>query len=252
MAYFDLTGQTAVVTGAATGIGEAVSRRLAAAGANVVLADLDVKGATAVAKTIAAANDGRASAIQIDITDPKSVGKVVGEVSKAAGQIDIWINNAGIVGKIAPLWEFTDADWDRVVKVNMSGVFYCCRTVIPVMRRRKYGRIVNVSSVAGKEGNPNQAGYSATKGAVIALTKALAKEVALDGICVNAVAPAVVRTRVLDTVTPEQIDYMTSKIPMRRTGTVEEVAAVVHYLASPDCSFVTGQCHDASGGRATY
>jgi len=177
---------------------------------------------------------------------------VVSEVSKLTGRIDIWVNNAGITGKIAPLWDWTDQDWDQVVKVNMTAVFYCCRAVIPVMRERKYGRIVNVSSVAGKEGNPNQAGYSATKAAVIALTKALAKEVALDGICVNAVAPAVVRTRVLNTVTREQIDYMTSKIPMRRAGTVEEVAAVVHYLASPDCSFVTGQCHDASGGRATY
>jgi len=252
MGYFDLTGQTAVVTGAATGIGEAVSRRLARVGARVVLADIDLHGATEVARSISKENDGRASAIEVDVTDPASINKVVDEVAKRDGGIDIWVNNAGIVGKIAPLWDITDEDWDNVVKVNMTGVFYCCRAVLPIMRRREYGRIVNISSVAGKEGNPNQAGYSATKGAVIALTKALAKEVALDGICVNAVAPAVVRTRVLDTVTPEQIDYMTSKIPMRRTGTVEEVAAVVHYLASPDCSFVTGQCYNASGGRATY
>ena len=162
------------------------------------------------------------------------------------------VNNAGIAGKVAPLWEQSDEDWEQVLRVNATGVFQCCRAVIGHMRDRKYGRIVNIASVAGKEGNPNMTGYSASKAAVIAFTKSLAKEVALDGICVNAVAPAVVKTRILDDVTPEQIEYMTSKIPMRRTGTPEEIAAVVHYLASPDCSFVTGQCHDASGGRATY
>ena len=167
-------------------------------------------------------------------------------------KIDVWVNNAGVVGKPAPLWEQSDEDWERLIRVNMTGVFYCCRAVVPIMRERHYGRIVNISSIAGKEGNPNMSGYSATKAAVIAFTKALAKEVVREGICVNSVAPAVIKTRVLDQLSAEQLSYMTERIPMRRAGTPEEVAAVVHYLASPDCSFVTGQCHDASGGRATY
>jgi 3-oxoacyl-[acyl-carrier protein] reductase len=168
------------------------------------------------------------------------------------GRIDILVNNAGIAGRAAPLWEQTPEDWRAVMAVNLDGVFHCCRAVIPHMRQRRYGRIVNIASIAGKEGNPNMTAYSASKAGVIAFTKALAKEVALEGICVNSVAPAVVRTRILDQLTPEQINYMTSRIPMRRTGTPEEIAAVVHFLASPDCSFVTGQCYDASGGRATY
>ncbi len=252
MAYFDLTGQTAVVTGAATGIGEAVARRLANAGARVAVADINVEGATAVAKSIAAATNGRAFPQPIDVTSRESVEKAVREVLARTQRIDIWVNNAGIAGRAAPLWEQTDEDWERIIAVNMTSVFYCCRAVIPIMRQRKYGRIVNIASIAGKEGNPNMTAYSATKAAVIAFTKALAKEVAEEGICVNSVAPAVVRTQILDQLTPEQVDYMVQRIPMKRTGTPEEIAAVVHYLASPDCSFVTGQCHDASGGRATY
>ena len=168
------------------------------------------------------------------------------------GRIEIWVNNAGIAGKAAPIWEQSDHDWHSVIQVNLTGAFYCCRAVLPHMRERKYGRIVNIASIAGKEGNPNMVAYSASKAGVIALTKSLAKEVALDGICVNSIAPAVVRTHILDQLTQEQVDYMTQRIPMRRTGKPEEIAAVVHYLASPDCSFVTGHCHDASGGRATY
>lgn len=252
MGYFDLTGQTAVVTGAATGIGEAIARRLAGAGAKVGLADIDVKGVTEVARSIAATTNGRAFPVSIDITARESVEKAVQEVMSLTGRIDVWVNNAGIAGRAAPLWEQTDEDWQRLIAVNMTGVFYCCRAVIPVMRKRDYGRIVNIASIAGKEGNPNMTGYSATKAAVIAFTKSLAKEVAQEGICVNSVAPAVVRTQILDQLTEQQIEYMTERIPMRRTGTPEEIAAVVHYLASPDCSFVTGQCHDASGGRATY
>ncbi len=252
MAYFDLSGQTAVVTGAATGIGEAIARRLAGAGATVAVADIHFKGAERVAASIAAEHDGRAFAVALDVTDPASANAAVAAVLARTGRIDIWVNNAGIAGKAAPLWEQTDEDWHRVMRVNLDGVFYCSRAVITHMRERKYGRIVNIASIAGKEGNPNMTAYSASKAAVIAFTKSLAKEVALDGICVNSVAPAVVRTQILEQLTPEQIDYMTQRIPMRRTGTPEEIAAVVHYLASPDCSFVTGQCHDASGGRATY
>ena len=240
---FDLAGQTAVVTGAATGIGEAIARRLATAGASVVVADTNIEGAKTVAQSLAS---GRA--IQLDVSDRNSVQGAFSQIVR----VDILVNNAGIGGKAAPLWEQTDEDWQRIIAVNLTGVFHCCRAVIEQMRANKYGRIVNIASIAGKEGNPNMTGYSATKAAVIGFTKSLAKEVALDGICVNAVAPAVVQTRILDQLTPQQVDYMTQRIPMRRTGKPEEIAAVVHFLASPDCSFVTGQCYDASGGRATY
>jgi 3-oxoacyl-[acyl-carrier protein] reductase len=252
MGFFELTGQTAVVTGAATGIGEAIAHRLARAGATVAVADIDAEGATQTAEAIAASAGAPSFAVPTDITDPDSVSRAFGEVLARTGRIDVLVNNAGIAGRAAPLWEQTDTDWQQVIAVNLNGVFHCCRAVISHMRERRYGRIVNISSIAGKEGNPNMTGYSSTKAAVIAFTKSLAKEVALDGICVNAVAPAVVRTRILDQLTPTQIEYMTSRIPMRRTGTPEEIAAVVHFLASSDCSFVTGQCYDASGGRATY
>jgi len=245
---FSLQGQTAVVTGAATGIGEAIARRLSAAGAKVAVADLDLEGATRVAQSIA----GAAFPIAIDITRADLVKQAIEDVITRTGQIDVLVNNAGIAGRAAPLWEQTDEDWQQVIAVNMTGVFNCCRAVISHMRSRKYGRIVNVASIAGKEGNPNMTGYSATKAAVIAFTKSLGKEVATEGICVNAITPAVVRTRILGQLTQAQIDYMTERIPMRRTGTPEEIAAVVHFLASPDCSFVTAQCYDASGGRATY
>jgi NAD(P)-dependent dehydrogenase (short-subunit alcohol dehydrogenase family) len=245
---FQLTGQTAIVTGAATGIGEAIARRLARAGATIAVADLNREGAQAVATSIG----GESFGVSIDISRSDSVNQAVAEVLKQRGQIDILVNNAGLGGKAAPLWEQTDEDWQRIIAVNMTGVFNCCRAVITHMRGRKYGRIVSIASIAGKEGNPNMTGYSATKAAVIGFTKSLAKEVALDGICVNSVAPAVIRTKILEQLTEAQIDYMTRRIPMRRTGTTEEIAAVVHFLASPDCSFVTGQCYDASGGRATY
>jgi NAD(P)-dependent dehydrogenase (short-subunit alcohol dehydrogenase family) len=245
---FDLTGQTAIVTGAATGIGEAIARRLAAAGATVAVADLDVAGARGVSDTLG----NRSFPVRIDIAKSEAVRQAVAEILEQTGRIDILVNNAGIAGKAAPLWEQTDEDWQQILDVNLTGVFNCCRAVIQHMRERKYGRIVNIASIAGKEGNPNMTGYSSTKAAVIGFTKSLGKEVATDGICVNAVAPAVVRTRILDQLTDAQIDYMTQRIPMRRTGKPEEIAAVVHFLASPDCSFVTGQCYDASGGRATY
>jgi 3-oxoacyl-[acyl-carrier protein] reductase len=174
------------------------------------------------------------------------------EIAARTGRIDILVNNAGIAGKAAPIWEQTDEDWRDMIAVNLLGVVYCTRAVIAYMRGRKYGRIVNIASIAGKEGNPNMSPYSATKAGVIAFTKSVAKEVATEGICVNSVTPAVVRTHILDQLTEQQVDYMTQRIPMRRTGTPEEIAAVVHFLASPDCSFVTGQCYDASGGRATY
>lgn len=245
---FELSGQTAIVTGAATGIGEAIARRLAKAGAAVAVADLNSAGAAEVARSMG----GDAFPLPVDISRSDSVNAAVAEALSRRGQIDILVNNAGIAGKAAPLWEQTDDDWREIIAVNLMGAVYCTRAVIPHMRRRKYGRVVNIASIAGKEGNPNMSPYSATKAAVIAFTKSVGKEVATDGICVNAVAPAVIRTHILDQLTEEQVDYMTQRIPMRRTGTTEEIAAVVHFLASPDCSFVTGQCYDASGGRATY
>ena len=246
--FLDLTGQTAIVTGAATGIGEAIARRLASAGATVAIADLNGEGAAEVARSIG----GTAFPVALDITQSSSADAAVAAVVARTGRVDILVNNAGIAGKAAPLWEQTDEDFRQIIAVNLLGVFHCARAVIAHMRSRKYGRIVNIASIAGKEGNPNMSGYSATKAAVIGFTKSIAKEVATDGICINAVAPAVIRTRILDQLTAVQVDYMTERIPMRRTGKPEEIAAVVHFLASPDCSFVTGQCYDASGGRATY
>lgn len=247
MAFFDLTGQTAIVTGGAQGIGEAIARRLAAAGARVVIADIDKEGAAAVAASLPGG-----IAVEVDITKLASTDAAVAAVLAETGRIDILVNNAGIGGKAAPLWEQTSEDWDRIVAVNLTSIFNFCKSVIGPMRERGYGRIVNIASIAGKEGNPNMTGYSATKAGVIGFTKSLAKEVAKEGITVNAVSPAVVRTKILEQLTPEQVAYMTARIPIGRTGEPSEIAAVVHYLASPDASFVTGQVADASGGRATY
>jgi 3-oxoacyl-[acyl-carrier protein] reductase len=249
--FFDLSGQVAVVTGAGQGIGEAIAVRLAKAGAEVAAADLRIEAADRVAADIVS-QGGRAFAVQADVSNRASVEAMFRQVVDKAGRIDVLVNNAGIAGRAAPVWEQTDEDWQSVVDVNLKGVFLCCRAVLPGMRERGYGRIVNISSVAGKEGNPNMVPYSATKAGVIALTKSVAKEVATENICLNAVTPTVIRTPILNQLTDEQIEYMTSRIPRRRTGTVEEVAAVVHFLCSPDCSFVTGQTYDVSGGRSTF
>jgi 2-dehydro-3-deoxy-L-rhamnonate dehydrogenase (NAD+) len=245
---FQLTGQVAIVTGAATGIGAAIASRLTRAGATLVILDLNLKGA----KLVAEALGNGAFALESDVSDAGSVRAAVDAVLARTGRIDVLVNNAGVAGPAAPTWEQTDENWQRNIAVNLTGVFNCCRAVVPHMRSRGYGRIVNIASIAGKEGNPNMSPYSATKGAVIAFTKSLGKELATDGICVNAVAPAVVQTEILDQLTPAQVSYMTDRIPMKRTGKPEEIAAVVHFLSSPDCSFVTAQCYDASGGRATY
>lgn len=243
MVFLDLTGHTAIVTGAATGIGEAIARRLSEAGAVVYIADVDVSAAERTAGTMP-----NAHGVEMDVTSARSVTRALAGISR----VDVLVNNAGIAGRAAPLNEQSEEEWNRIVAVNLTGVFHCTRAVLPGMCERRYGRIVNIASIAGKEGNPNMVPYSATKAAVIGFTKAVAKEVATEGICINAVAPAVVQTAILDQLTPQQVAYMTDKIPMRRTGKPEEIAAVVHFLSSPDCSFVTGQCYDASGGRATY
>lgn len=245
---FELTGQTAIVTGAGTGIGEAIAQRLAGAGARVAVVDIDGNAAQDVAAKLGAGAFGLAA----DVTHASQVQATVEKVIATAGSLEILVNNAGLAGRAAPIWEQSDSDWHRVMDLNINAVFYFCRAVLPHMRANGYGRIVNIASIAGKEGNPNMVAYSASKAAVIGLTKSIGKEVATEGICVNAVAPAVIRTKILDQLTPTQVDYMVQRIPMKRTGKPEEVAAVVHFLASRDCSFVTGQCYDVSGGRATY
>ncbi len=245
---FELTGQTAIVTGAGSGIGEVIATRLAQAGARVAVADID----EAMAQSVAARIGGRTFGLQVDVTNVEQVQAAIATVIDFAGSLEILVNNAGIAGRAAPIWEQTDDDWHRVMNININAPFYMCRAALPHMRARGYGRIVNIASIAGKEGNPNMVAYSASKAAIIGLTKSIAKEVATEGICINAVAPAVIRTRLLEQLTPAQVDYMVQRIPMKRTGQPEEVAAVVHFLASRDCSFVTGQCYDVSGGRATY
>jgi 2-dehydro-3-deoxy-L-rhamnonate dehydrogenase (NAD+) len=247
-AMFSLAGRTAIVTGAATGIGQAIAIRLADAGATIAVADVNLPGAEKVAASL----PNGSFSVDANVTEATSVARAVKQVIERTGQIDILVNNAGIAGRAAYIWEQTDEDWQRNIAINLTGVFNFCRAVVPYMRSRSYGRIVNIASIAGKEGNPRMVPYSATKAGVIGLTKALGKELATEGICVNAVSPAVVQTQILDQVTPEQVAYMTERIPMRRTGKPEEIANVVHFLASSECSFVTAQCYDASGGRATY
>ena len=248
MNQLDFNGRSAVVTGGAAGIGYAIARRLAASGARVAIWDCD-EGALRTAKS----ELGSATlTYSLDVTDAGAVDRACGESHGALGGIDVLVCSAGITGPNKPMWEYPVDDWRRVFDVNVHGLFYCNRAVVPMMRAQNYGRIVNIASVAGKEGNPNASAYSASKAAVIGLTKSLGKELAQTGIRVNCVTPAAVRTAMFDQMTQQHIDFMLSKIPLGRFGSVDEIAAMVCWLASEDCSFSTGAVFDLSGGRATY
>jgi len=244
-----VTGErVAIVTGAARGIGAAMATRLAADGYRVVVADIDNEEAARTATRIGAA----ASPATVDVTNEASVRAMVADALDRMGRIDALVNNAGIAGTSAPCWELPPGEWERVLAIDLSGVYYGCRAVLPHMRERGSGRIVNIASIAGKEGNPNAVPYSAAKAGIIGLTKAVAKEVATSGILVNAVAPAVIETQILEQMTEAHVQYMVSRIPMGRVGQPEEVAALVSWLCSEECSFSTGAVFDISGGRATY
>jgi 2-dehydro-3-deoxy-L-rhamnonate dehydrogenase (NAD+) len=243
-----LASKTALVTGAARGIGFAIASRLAADGARVAVLDLDAAAAEAAAKKIGGATLWLAA----DVTKTAEVEGAVGKVVDAWGRLDIIVNNAGITGRSFPIWELSDEDWRRVIDLDLTGVFLCCRAAVKVMLGQGRGRIINIASIAGKEGNPTLVPYSAAKAGVIGLTKALAKEVCTRGILVHAVAPAVISTELLQQMEQGTVDLLVSKIPMGRVGRPEEVAALVAWLASDDCSFTTGAVHDLSGGRATY
>lgn len=247
----DITGKIAIVTGAGQGIGKAISLRLANAGADVAILDLNLQSAETVAKEIETIGR-QAIPIQVDVSKFENVNAAVRRTLTEFGRIDILVNNAGIAGRTVPLIDLEESDWDEVIGVNLSGVFLCCKAVIGTMIAQNYGRIVNIASIAGKEGNPTLIPYSVSKAGVICLTKALAKEVTDYNIRVNAVSPAVIETPIMDGMAQSTIDYMVSKIPLGRIGKPEEVAAVVNFLASDEASFVTGQCYDVSGGRATY
>jgi 2-dehydro-3-deoxy-L-rhamnonate dehydrogenase (NAD+) len=245
--FFSLAGRVALVTGAGQGIGAAIARRLAAAGAKVGVFDLSESSAAAVAGEIGGV------ALAGDVTRQFDVAAALSHLASHAGPVDILVNNAGVIGKVGPIADISRTDLEQVLAINLIGPFLLSRAALPTMLTRQYGRIVNVASIAGKEGNPNLIPYSVSKAALIALSKSLAKEVAGKGdITVNSISPAVIHTPMMDALPAATQEYMVSRVPIGRPGTAEEVAALVHYLASSEASFTTGQCYDISGGRATY
>jgi 3-oxoacyl-[acyl-carrier protein] reductase len=244
----DLNGRIAVVTGGAQGFGRAITERFVESGAKVAIWDFDQALAEKTAKEIGNA----VSAFKVDVSDLAAVEATRDATLKAFGKIDILVNNAGITGVNRTVWDIDLDDWRKVMRVNLDGPFICCKAIVPSMIEKKYGRIVNIASIAGKEGNPNAAHYSASKAGVIALTKSLGKELAAHDILVNAVTPAAAKTAIFNQMTQQHIDFMLSKIPKNRFVLVEELAAMVAWLASEDCAFSTGAVFDISGGRATY
>src|SRR5688572_30318809 len=247
MNALDLKGRVAVVTGGAAGIGLAIAQRLAASGAKVSLWDRDSKALAEGARHVAEAHT-----VQLDVSNDAAVARAVEETLAALKQIDVLVCSAGITGPNMTTWEYPVADWKQVLDINLTGVFLCNRAVVPHMKQRDYGRIVNIASIAGKEGNPNASAYSASKAGVVSLTKSLGKELAKSGIRVNCVTPAAVKTGMFEQMTQAHIDFMLSKIPMGRFGTVDEIAALVAWLCTEECSFSTGAVFDLSGGRAVY
>jgi 2-dehydro-3-deoxy-L-rhamnonate dehydrogenase (NAD+) len=245
--FFGLHGRVALVTGAGRGIGAGIAGRLHAAGARIAVFDRDRESARATASALGGL------ALVGDVCSPLDVAGAIDQAEAELGAVSILVNNAGITGRAEQSWKLEPDEVRQVFEVNVMGPFLFCKALVPRLIERGYGRIVNVASIAGKEGNPTLLPYSASKAAVIAMTKSLAKELAGKGdITVNAISPAVIQTEMLDGIAPATVEYMISKIPLGRTGTIDEVAALVHYLASSEASFTTGQCYDISGGRATY
>jgi 2-dehydro-3-deoxy-L-rhamnonate dehydrogenase (NAD+) len=244
----DLNGHVAIVTGGAQGIGQAIVERFAASGATVEIWDLDGE----LAAETAAGVGEKAFARAVDVTNAAEVMAAAAEVERQHGPIDILVTSAGIAGPNKKTWEYPLEDWARIMRINLDGTYHCMRAVVPSMMRQEYGRIVTIASIAGKEGNPNASAYSASKAAVIALTKSLGKELAHLDIAVNSITPAAARTRIFDQMSQEHIDYMLSKIPRARFVEPREIAAMVAWLASPENTFTTGSVFDLSGGRATY
>ncbi len=245
MNQIDLKSRVAVITGGARGIGLACAERFARSGARLALWDLD--GAPTAARGLA-----EAIGCTVDVTDEQSIAATLAETERRLGPVEILVTSAGITGPNATVAQYPVDAWRQVIDVDLNGVFLCCRAVVPGMQQRNYGRIVNIASIAGKEGNPNAAAYSAAKAGVIALTKSLGKELAASNVRVNCVTPAAVKTEIFAQMTEQHIQYMLSKIPLGRFGTVEEIAAMIAWLASEECSFTTGGVFDLSGGRATY
>ena len=251
VSHMDLTERVAIVTGAGRGIGLAISKRLVSAHASVGMIDIDERNLQEAARSLI--DEGAVAAPFVcDVSDPDSVLRMVDGVLNTYRRVDILVNNAGVVGRVAPIQEVTDDDWNRMISIDLTGVFCCCRAVIPHMIARGSGRIVNIASIAGKEGNPKMVSYCAAKAGVIGLTKALGHEIAKTGVTVNCVAPTMIATDLIDAVSPETMATLLAKIPMGRIGKPEEVAALIRFLVSEEAAFITGQCYNLTGGRAVY